>query len=559
VSTEPEFAGRIGRTYRDSVPSWPPPPGGLGGPDVVLIVLDDTGFAHFGCYGSTLETPAIDSLADGGLRYTGFHTTALCSPSRACLLTGRNHHSVGMRGVSNWNTGYPHMRGGISPRAATVAEALRAHGYAMPDYPESPTTDPERDVRARYDKLKGSAVNPVLRQGNSDRRAPASVKHYARTHPHKMGAWSPGSRTNVAHMSADDFYSTERSTVVAEAGTLRIELVRADGTTTALRDPVPVLAGEVVDAAVMRVAPLATFLRAQIARAKAEGVLFSIHLKATMMKVSDPIIFGHVVRSFLPGTFERYGDVLAAAELVGRPLPAILHIDTGMARLGLDARELDCLAQAPELLSGLDLRFVMTHLVASERPEDPLNGLQRARFAAACAMLPAAPRSLANSSGIFLGAEFTSDLARAGAALYGINPVPGEKNPMRPVARLRARVIQVREIAAHVPVGYDATWRAARPSRIATVALGYADGWPFRLSGRGMAVFDGAPVPLVGRVSMDLTTYDVTDHPAIQAESWLEVIGPDLPPERIAAQAGTTPYEVLTSLGARIVRLARAA
>lgn len=249
----------------------------------------------------------------------------------------------------------------------------------------------------------------------------------------------------------------------------------------------------------------------------------------------------------------------AAARRLGRKLPALLHIDTGMARLGLDAAELARLAGAPELLAGIDLRFVMTHLVASERPEDPLNALQRARFAAACAMLPAAPRSLANSSGIFLGAEFTSDLARAGAALYGINPMPGEKNPMRPVARLRARVIQVREIAAHAPVGYDATWRAARPSRIATVALGYADGWPFRLSGQGMAIFDGAPVPLVGRVSMDLTTYDVTDHPAIQAESWLEVIGPDLPPERIAAQAGTTPYEILTSLGARIVRLARAA
>jgi arylsulfatase A-like enzyme len=127
---EPDFAGRIGRTYRDSTPWWPDPPAGLGGPNVVLIVLDDTGFAHFGCYGSDLATPAIDALAAGGLRYTGFHTTALCSPSRAALLTGRNPHAVGMRGVSNWNTGFPHMRGGISPRAATLAELLRAHGYA---------------------------------------------------------------------------------------------------------------------------------------------------------------------------------------------------------------------------------------------------------------------------------------------------------------------------------------------------------------------------------------------------------------------------------------------
>jgi arylsulfatase len=130
VTAEPGFAGRIGRTYQESVPAWPDPPAGTGGPDVVTIVLDDTGFAHFGCYGSTLATPAIDRLAAGGLRYTGFHTTALCSPSRACLMTGRNHHSVGMRAISNWNTGYPHMRGGITPRAATVAELLRAHGYA---------------------------------------------------------------------------------------------------------------------------------------------------------------------------------------------------------------------------------------------------------------------------------------------------------------------------------------------------------------------------------------------------------------------------------------------
>jgi arylsulfatase A-like enzyme len=130
MTAEPGFAGRIGRTHHDSTPAWPTPPAGLGGPNVVTIVLDDTGFAHFGCYGSTLHTPNIDRLAAGGLRYTGFHTTALCSPTRACLMTGRNHHAVGMRAVSNWNTGFPHMRGGITPRAATVAELLRDHGYA---------------------------------------------------------------------------------------------------------------------------------------------------------------------------------------------------------------------------------------------------------------------------------------------------------------------------------------------------------------------------------------------------------------------------------------------
>jgi len=130
VPDEPAFGGRIGRTYHDSMPWWPDLPKALGGPNVVMVVLDDTGFAHFGCYGSDLATPAIDRLPANGLRYTGFHTTALCSPSRAALLTGRNPHAVGMRGVSNWNTGFPHMRGGISPRAATVAEMLRTHGYA---------------------------------------------------------------------------------------------------------------------------------------------------------------------------------------------------------------------------------------------------------------------------------------------------------------------------------------------------------------------------------------------------------------------------------------------
>lgn len=247
----------------------------------------------------------------------------------------------------------------------------------------------------------------------------------------------------------------------------------------------------------------------------------------------------------------------AAAGRLGRRLPAILHIDTGMARLGLDARELDCLAQAPELLSGLDLRFVMTHLVAGETAADPLNAAQRQRFASACARLPPAKRSLANSSGIFLGPAFASDLARAGAALYGINPIPhaGIGNPMRLACRLLARVLQVREVPEGAPVGYNATWRAARPSRIATLGIGYADGWPFRLAGQGSAFFDGAPVPLVGRVSMDLTTCDITDHPGIGPGIWLELIGPQAPPERIAALLGTSPYEILTGLGARIARV----
>ncbi|MGQ4363975.1 NADP-dependent isocitrate dehydrogenase [Streptomyces sp. SAS_272] len=208
----------------------------------------------------------------------------------------------------------PNISASIPQLKAAVAE-LQAQGYALPAYPDDPKTDEERDIQARYDKVKGSAVNPVLREGNSDRRAPASVKKYAKTHPHRMGAWSSDSKTNVATMGENDFRSTEKSVVIPEAGSVRIELVAEDGSTTVLRESVPVLEGEVVDASVMRVAALREFLTAQIARAKAEGVLFSVHLKATMMKVSDPIVFGHVVRAFFPKTFAQYGATLAAAGL----------------------------------------------------------------------------------------------------------------------------------------------------------------------------------------------------------------------------------------------------
>ncbi|MEU5613053.1 NADP-dependent isocitrate dehydrogenase [Streptomyces sparsogenes] len=208
----------------------------------------------------------------------------------------------------------PNISASIPQLKAAIAE-LQQQGYTLPDYPDDPKTDEEREIRARYDKVKGSAVNPVLREGNSDRRAPASVKNYAKTHPHRMGAWTSESKTNVATMGVDDFRSTEKSAVIAEAGSLRIELAGDDGSTTVLRESVPVQAGEVVDASVMRVAALREFLTAQVARAKAEDVLFSLHLKATMMKVSDPIVFGHAVRAFFPKTFAEYGEVFAAAGL----------------------------------------------------------------------------------------------------------------------------------------------------------------------------------------------------------------------------------------------------
>ncbi len=206
----------------------------------------------------------------------------------------------------------PNISASIPQLKAAIAE-LQEQGYDLPDYPDDPKTDEEKDFRARYDKVKGSAVNPVLREGNSDRRAPASVKQFARKHPHRMGEWSADSKTNVATMSAEDFRNNEKSVVLDKDSTLRIELVGDDGSTTVLKESLPVLAGEVVDATVMRVAALREFLTEQVERARSEGVLFSVHLKATMMKVSDPIIFGHVVRAFFPRLFAEHGEALAAA------------------------------------------------------------------------------------------------------------------------------------------------------------------------------------------------------------------------------------------------------
>jgi alanine racemase len=272
-----------------------------------------------------------------------------------------------------------------------------------------------------------------------------------------------------------------------------------------------------------------------------------------------------VLSGLIPGTEADYAahhltPVLGSLDEIDRWRgDAILHIDTGMSRLGLSAREMTALADDPARLSGLTIRYVMTHLVASECPDDPINALQRRRFAAGRAMLPPAPASLANSSGIFLGAGFGSDLARPGAALYGVNPTPGLPSPMRPVVRLSVRVLAVRAVQAGATVGYNATWTAARSSRIATAALGYADGFHRSLSGRGAACFDGTPVPLVGRVSMDLTTFDVTDLLDVQPGCWLEVLGPHLSPDDVAAAAGTNGYEVLTSLGQRFHRVYRTA
>ena len=196
------------------------------------------------------------------------------------------------------------------PQLKAAIKELQAQGYALPDYPDEPVDAQQKALKARYDKLKGSAVNPVLREGNSDRRAPLAVKNYVRKHPHRMGAWNADSRTHVASMEHGDFYASEQSALIAQAGNVRIEWTGNDGSTRVLKEKTPVQAGELIDAAVMSARALADFVDAQIADAKRQGVLFSVHLKATMMKVSDPIMFGQVVSRF-------YADVLAkhAAEL----------------------------------------------------------------------------------------------------------------------------------------------------------------------------------------------------------------------------------------------------
>jgi len=205
----------------------------------------------------------------------------------------------------------PNISASLPQMKAAIAE-LQAKGYDIPDHPDDPQTDEERDIRARYDRVKGSAVNPVLREGNSDRRAPRAVKDYARSHPHSMGAWSADSTTHVATMGANDFRSNEVSTTMTSNDSLTITHVADDGASTVLHADVPVSAGEVVDATFMSREALVSFLRDQVADAQASGILFSLHMKATMMKVSDPIIFGHAVKVFFADVFEQFGDELAA-------------------------------------------------------------------------------------------------------------------------------------------------------------------------------------------------------------------------------------------------------
>ena len=241
---------------------------------------------------------------------------------------------------------------------------------------------------------------------------------------------------------------------------------------------------------------------------------------------------------------------------VGRALPAILQVDSGMARLGLSPAEVDRLALEPARLGGIDLKAVMSHLACADEPDHPANRAQLAQFEAQRRRLPPAPASFANSSGIFLGADYHFDLARPGAALYGVAPVPGAPNPMRAVVRLDARVIQTREIAAGDAVGYGYAFTASAPTRIATLSVGYADGWLRSVGRAGIAYIGDRALPIAGRVSMDSLTLDISTLPAdmLKPGDFVELLGPHQRIDDVAAAAGTIGYEILTSLGGRYRR-----
>lgn len=292
----------------------------------------------------------------------------------------------------------------------------------------------------------------------------------------------------------------------------------------------------------------------------AEGVALKPLLPGAMLAVLHGILPGEEAEFAAHGlvpVLTSLGDVerwRAEARRRNKKLPAVLHADSGMNRLGMSGAELCALRGDNALLEGIGLKLVMSHLISAELPEAPSNAAQLERFRALKAQFPFVQASLANSGGMFLGAAYCADLARPGAALYGLNPVPGRKNPMRPVVRLAARILAVREIAPGETVGYNAIWTARRPSRIATIAAGYADGVLRSLSNSGTARFDGRPVPLVGRVSMDLATFDVTDHPAAQPGGFLYLIDREHDADALAREAGTSGYEILTALGRRYAR-----
>jgi len=255
-------------------------------------------------------------------------------------------------------------------------------------------------------------------------------------------------------------------------------------------------------------------------------------------------------------SIEQIKDWSRLAGKLQRALPAIVQFDTGMARMGLSTQEVQVLQNDPDIYRGIEVQYVMSHLACAEDQAHPMNRQQLEKFMALRSLFPLSKASLANSSGIFLGSEFHFDLVRPGAALYGVAPVAGQTNPLRAVAHLQGRLIQIREIAAGTGVGYGSTWRSKETSRIATIAVGYADGWLRSLSNRGVAHIAGFAAPMVGNVSMDTITLDVTNiaQAHLQPGTLVDLISATNTVDDVAAKANTIGYEILTSLGARYYR-----
>jgi alanine racemase len=296
----------------------------------------------------------------------------------------------------------------------------------------------------------------------------------------------------------------------------------------------------------------ALVLKAALAPAGRESEIFVLN---GLIAASAAEFIAHGIHPVLNslGEVESWGTTAREREQL---LAAALHIDTGICRLGLPDSEFRTLAGRTDALQGIDLRMVLSHLACADTPEHPLNRRQLAAFGETRAAFPGVPASFANSSGIFLGPDYHFDIARPGVALYGINPTPEKPNPMKQVVRLQGKILQIREIDAHQTVGYGAAHQTGGPARIATVAVGYADGYLRSLSARGHAWIDDRRVDVVGRVSMDLITLDVTAVPEASAQPGMlvDLLDPETGADSLAVEAGTIGYEILTALGHRYHR-----
>ena len=284
-----------------------------------------------------------------------------------------------------------------------------------------------------------------------------------------------------------------------------------------------------------------------------------IHILAGPLPEAEEIYLEHRLVPVLNSRpdINRWAGFAAAK---GKTLAALLHIDTGMTRLGLPEAEIQALAADPAPLKHLRIHFVMSHLAAADQPEHPMSAEQRNRLLTLRRLLPppldSAPLSLANSAGVFLGPDYHFDMVRPGIALYGGNPQPGHPNPMREVVRLKGRILQVADVDSEIPVGYGATYRTGKPARIATVSVGYADGYLRALGNRAECAAGSVRVPVIGRVSMDMITVDVSKAPADACKpgDFVDLIGGAIPLDEVAEHAGTISYEILTSLGRRFHR-----